>query len=385
MKKFVQVLLLTASLLFACGLLCEIGALGLIRFRGLCRDTESALACFEWRFSVVRLGNRLLDSSSFLHHYYFGFINSWHRPIFQQLEQDRHDPSAGKDRKSEFRVAVLGGSLSAGFTLMAGPYFAERLQREIPSLRSRQVKVYPMAFFLGKQPQQFLLSAFYGDQFDLVVNIDGHNEVHGNPIDPTLPLQFEFTAKPVTLGDLPFMTSAFIVRNLVKFGLRSRNLRRSYFYLLLTTTVYERWLHYYAHSRPISDDFRFESRLSSYHRFTQMQYFLLKKQGVPSIYFIQPNQNYLGTKVASDEEAKYFEPSSAPMAQLYNAWYRRINADLVKLRKIGVPAFSLSDVFSGDKRTIYSDACCHLTLLGSRVLAEKLAVRIAREFHSLGK
>lgn len=84
-------------------------------------------------------------------------------------------------REGEILVGVFGGSAAGGFALaaQASPEFAEQLAR-IPAWSGKRVRILNFAMPGFKQPQQLLTLAYYlslGQHFDLVLNIDGFNEV----------------------------------------------------------------------------------------------------------------------------------------------------------------------------------------------------------------
>ncbi|MGZ3649718.1 MAG: hypothetical protein ACXVB9_00735 [Bdellovibrionota bacterium] len=386
MKAIFLWLMSFAVVLGAVATVLELGSMTYVRHRHLC--DSSIQSCYQSYFDPAHVVKSLHGSDLISPHHYFGFVNGLHVPILRSLTNERAVLGSNAVAHDEFRVAVFGGSVALDFAINAGAYFSDRLQQEIPALRNRNVQIFPMAVLFGKQPQQFLLSSFYGDQFDLAINIDGYNEDNADPEDPTLPLLYWTTARPLRFSDFPFMAVRSLMLGLNKSGEQVPLLQRSSLYYLLEKTVNDYWLVAFgaSFSEPLTDA-ALRANLENYHRFTKMQFAVLHSEGVPSLYFIQPNQYYSNSKIPSAEEAKYFFPRGHPVAVRKDSWFHAIHAGLADLRKSGVPAFGLEGIFSSERRTVYTDGCCHLNELGNHILADALVARIAHSLpaHLIGR
>jgi hypothetical protein len=105
---------------------------------------------------------------------------------FQVLSQlVKEDPACCdypmRRREGEVLVGVFGGSVASGFALYAQkfPEFSAALN-SIPQWQGKRVRILNFAMPGFKQPQQLIALAYYrslGQHFDLVLNIDGFNEV----------------------------------------------------------------------------------------------------------------------------------------------------------------------------------------------------------------
>jgi len=101
----------------------------------------------------------------------FGFVSPYNFPI------DRGD--------NEFIIGIFGGSVSVWFCQVGVEHLLEDL-RQHAFFKSRTLVPLCMAHEGYKQPQQALILAYFlsiGQPFDLVVNIDGLNEVALSPIN----------------------------------------------------------------------------------------------------------------------------------------------------------------------------------------------------------
>ncbi len=77
------------------------------------------------------------------------------------------------------RVLITGGSVAAIFGRVGGPALAEQIAAD-PRLQGRKVELWPFGRAAFKQPQQLMLVAWLmtlGLKPDVVLNLDGHNEV----------------------------------------------------------------------------------------------------------------------------------------------------------------------------------------------------------------
>lgn len=86
-----------------------------------------------------------------------------------------------KRKDDEVIVGVFGGSVAGGFALAAqkSPEFSAQLAR-VPAWHGKKVRILNFGMPGFKQPQQVITLAYLlslGQQFDLVLNIDGFNEI----------------------------------------------------------------------------------------------------------------------------------------------------------------------------------------------------------------
>ena len=111
-------------------------------------------------------------------HPYLGFVPAPGAPDGRTIDDaQRFPPYSPMERV----VGVFGGSFAAGVCAFA----TEELRRAV-SLPSKEARVLCLAAGGYKQPQQLLALTYLlaqGAHFDLVVNIDGFNEVALPPVD----------------------------------------------------------------------------------------------------------------------------------------------------------------------------------------------------------
>jgi len=90
-------------------------------------------------------------------------------------------PYVPADPEKEFIVGVFGGSIASGFFQFVSEIIADGLAAH-PDLKGRKVVVLNFAMGALKQPQTLIYLAYFasiGQKLDMVVNIDGLNDLAG--------------------------------------------------------------------------------------------------------------------------------------------------------------------------------------------------------------
>jgi hypothetical protein len=123
-----------------------------------------------------------------------------HTPSWTGIEANNYGFFSPRDYPhtpddSAFVVGVFGGSVAQWLTLQASPTLAARLET-LPAVAGRRVEILNFAQGGFKQPQQVQTLAYFlagGQPLDVVVNLDGFNEVAlaslnlARGVDPLLP------------------------------------------------------------------------------------------------------------------------------------------------------------------------------------------------------
>ena len=90
-----------------------------------------------------------------------------------------HDYPLPKTREDEVIIGMFGGSVGVWFCQLGAPRLVERLQQH-PYFRNKALVPLCFSHEGYKQPQHALVLAYFlslGQPFDLVINIDGFNDV----------------------------------------------------------------------------------------------------------------------------------------------------------------------------------------------------------------
>jgi hypothetical protein len=346
-------------------------------------------------------------------HPYFGFVR---RP------KDPPDPAAlpvngfgfvdtqspiQHREKGKVIVGILGGSLAEEFCENGLPEFEAQLKR-FPRFADKRIVFVRLAISGYKQPQQLFVVNYLlalGGQFDVLVNIDGFNEIALPVVEnapsgvfPSFPrdwgvrvLERRDTALLRRMGEVVYLQEAD----------RNWALRFAAFpwscspTARLVWSVRHEWL-----SRSIIAGYRDTIELREKHRsFTaqgpsesfadlpsllrhcvgiwQRSSLELAKvcdgMGIEYYDFLQPNQYLPGSKPMGELERSLTVDSNYPARAAVEAGYPMLVAAGRELAAQGVRFHDLTGLFAQITQPTYRDNCCHLNPTGNELLAVAMA------------
>jgi hypothetical protein len=334
-----------------------------------------------------------------LHTNNFGFVSAYDYPFTRQ-------------RDNQFVVGLFGGSVGLWFCAVG----AERLLADLkqdPFFRDKEL--IPLCFSHEgyKQPQQLLVLTYFleiGQPLDLVVNIDGFNDValaHLNDergLDISMPsvqhmeglinLVNQATVTPEKLESLTAI-QRFRTR-LTDLASRAQRAQFAAVHVVLdrlyrrTADQYSRELGRFNNlpSNPSSNSLiqatpsvrRREGNdlyvdiANQWVRASLLMNDLLAARGVPYFHFLQPNQ-YLTTRKFSDAEARVALSDESPYKRAVGEGYPALlsAASLLDQKE---HFFNATMVFDREPAQVYMDNCCHYTRTGNVLLADFIAKSI---------
>jgi hypothetical protein len=349
-------------------------------------------------------------------HPYFGFVRRPKEepergtlPINDFGFVDSKSPIQHRE-KGKVIVGILGGSLAEEFCEAGLPEFEAQL-RKFPRFAEKQFVFVRLAISGYKQPQQLFVVSYLlalGAQFDLVVNIDGFNElalpvVENKPagVFPSFPrdwgvrvLERRDTALLRRMGEVVYLQDtdrAWSRRFEALPWCYSPTAR-------LIWAVRHEWL-----SRSILAGYHDTIELREKHRsFTaqgpsesfadlsallehcvgvwKRSSFELAKicegLGIEYYDFLQPNQYVAGSKPMSDLERSAIIESNYPAREAIETGYPMLIAAGRDLAAQGVRFHDLTQIFAHETRPTYRDNCCHLSPTGNEILAVEMAKAI---------
>lgn len=351
-------------------------------------------------------------------HPYTGFVVDFHDEAcpdigfcddrmrsYQPLLNGRDFPEAAPDRAI---VAITGGSFAYGVANNSTKGKIEQALATIPELQGKQIFVYTLALGGYKQPQQLFALEYYlamGAHFDMIINIDGFNEMvlpqvenlpfRTNPFFPRVwhgrvrgggenyqekAFQGIKTYLSIQRAELATQTNKDITR---------RSALRGLIWKLQDTSLERRIADAEAdylqkagktsgpRSKMISAGTKF-SRKDEKMVYTQLATFwrqssemldaVAKAHNIRYYHFLQPNQYVDSSKPMSREEraAALLEGSGKthPYAKPARAGYPYLIAQGEALKQSGVAFQDLTMMFKDNSEILYRDACCHLTSRG---------------------
>ncbi|MBI2892448.1 MAG: hypothetical protein HYY06_02785 [Deltaproteobacteria bacterium] len=307
-------------------------------------------------------------------------------------------------------VGVFGGSVAEQLVDRASPTLAEGLSRA-PAFAGRRISIVSGALPGYKQPQQALALAYLqmlGARFDVVINLDGFNEIT-LPVVENLPRGVFFAYPPgwylrtvglhetqvvreigtiatmrSTRRDLARFARESFLRHLVTpnvlWFLIDRRISASVgrHQRLLGTARTGRFLQAGPRDqRPPTSDEVFRRSAELWVRGSQSMEALARARGAPYFHFLQPNQYVEGSKPLSDEERhRAYDMGDASYGPPARRGYPLLIVEGRKLAASGFPFEDLTGIFAEETRTMYSDTCCHLNQAGCDILAQRIAATI---------
>jgi hypothetical protein len=313
------------------------------------------------------------------------------------------DPSGPLHSRSPGKliVAIVGGSVAQHFGDLGADVLAERL-RASRRFAGRDVVFVRLALLGYRQPQQLATITYLlalGAEFDLVINLDGYNEVvqaradHkalaypsrwyflASRLPARLPAEYQYLRvardRIAELHSRPLLRRSLFANLLWR--LRDRSAQGALEELhqailaqggLSSSRVATGPIRHYADYGEMLDDLVAIWKQSS----LQLAR-LCRANGIEYFHFLQPNQYVPDSKPMEAEELRVAtdpRPSSR-LALPGRVGYPRLIAAGAELRSQGVRFADLTRVFADRPEPLYYDRCCHFGRAGHALLAEAMA------------
>jgi hypothetical protein len=310
-------------------------------------------------------------------------------------------------------IAVFGGSVAGQLVKVGGDVLRDQLAAE-GGFRGRRIEVIDLALGGYKQPQQLLVLATLlalGAQFDVVVNLDGFNEIDGSKdnlqdgVNPFFPYSWNLHARQALDSDAAVhVANADAIRSR-RDALRAWFARwpvaHSVFLLTLWDVLDQRQeaalraetaaLREVAAGKSLTlqqsgprvgfadDESMYVEYAEVWARSSIEMSLLCGGFGIRYFHFLQPNQYLPGSKTLTDEErAAAYDPDVADTRRVETA-YPLLSARGRELRAQGVAFTDLTMLFRDESRSVYSDTCCHLNRLGNELMATEIARTVGQQ------
>jgi hypothetical protein len=327
-----------------------------------------------------------------------------------------YDYPLEKENKNWYIIGIFGGSVADNFYREGTEWLTAKLKRH-PYFADKEIIYLNYAMGGYKQPQQMQILTYFlsiGQQLDIVINIDGFNEVifcfNNNRlnVDIAMPSGQHF----LPMRDL--MESQVLTYEKLQSIWKIRQYKRDFnriqdtmehtpfasIYLVLS--AYNNHLYKKYHSeilrfdgliKPAKDKdsimnvkytpaLRDEQLLLSKvvslwsKCSTIMSRSLAAQNGAGRYFhFLQPNQ-YYSKKIFTKEEQKIALDHQGPYSFLVKKGYPVLRQEIEVLRKNNVNAYSGVEIFEKVKETVYIDNCCHFNQLGNEIFADFIAESI---------
>ena len=319
----------------------------------------------------------------------------------------------------EVVVGIFGGSLAFYFSVHGVGTLADGLG-DVPGFRGRDLSVVRIALGGYKQPQQLLALAYLlsmGAHFDVVINLDGFNEVALPPSDH------------VRKGVFVHYPRNWYMRTAKRFG---REMRAEMLESVDARETRTDWAAAFS-AAPLRfsmaanllwwfGDRRLEHRISGaqarlaglqasperyevsgpqrshptprdlyedlagvWSNSSKGMHRLAESVGARYWHFLQPNQYAPGSKPMTPEESQVAFRPGFPGRRPVELGYPVLRERARELEAAGVRFHDLSMLFRDEREPRYVDACCHLNEDGYEALGEAMARRIREDLGDPGR
>ncbi len=327
---------------------------------------------------------------------------------------DAGSPIRARDPRT-LVVGVFGGSVAHYVTADGGQALLDEIGKA-PWAKGREVALVRLGMGGFKQPQQLMTLTYLlslGAHFDVVINLDGYNEV-------VLP-----GAENVPKGVFPFFPRNWYHRTLAFPNRASTALRlrildeherrgRMASAILHTSggysatvgllwTHWDRWHQARLHSiqerlaaeQPASTPYvasgpprRYASEAELFgdlagvwERSSVQMSRLCAANGARYFHFLQPNQYLPNSKPLHPDELRTNAEQGHPYRTGVEKGYPFLRARGARLPESGVFFRDLTDTFRDERAPMYIDMCCHLNKEGNTRLATRIGRIVAESTH----
>jgi hypothetical protein len=368
---------------------------------------------FEWmtedEFSTDKPAEREawdpFDPNVFVIHPYLGFT-------FNLTGQENAaDPFLGwpedmlTRRDDRLVVAIFGGSFAEGVYANT----SETLRTGLEEATGKEVALIYHAMGGYKQPQQLLTLTYLislGAEFDIVINIDGFNEVALAPFEnvpkgvfPMYPRGWFFLLGQVTTREALTRLARLDVlerqeADWAKF-IANRQLYRSNVFLFIWWLRHS-WMEReraslnlelvelatqaeqqgYEVTGPVvtyaNDEALSGAMAAMWKNASEQMKVLSEANGIRYYHFLQPNQYLQGMKPMSAEELEIAVDSDHPYKRGAELGYPFLIQAGEELRAEGINFHDMTMVFASHPESLYVDSCCHPSAAGYQIFTERM-------------
>ena len=325
---------------------------------------------------------------------------------------------------NELRIGVFGGSAAFLFAFAGKERLIEELTRRWGNQRSIVVDSFALGGY--KQPQQLMTLAYLltlGERFDVVINLDGFNEV-ALPTTLSLPAGVHpsypggWRRRVAGLPDLEAQALAWAILE-TRRQRRQRAARYSSPVLRFSVTANLLWRAgdialqrkavdleqrlnrqrseensggFEAHGPPYSPgdlsadaprrtadgDATYRDLVHLWSASSLRMHHLSEADGILYLHFLQPNQYVPGSKPMGSLERRQAFREDHPVRMAVLEGYPLLVEAGEELSRRGVRFHDLRFLFRDHSEPLYFDTCCHFNQRGCEILANTVAKIIAR-------
>ncbi len=362
-------------------------------------------------------GVRLNESIVERFHPFFGFIqkpSADFRPGFKVNNYgfiSPYDYPLKKTNKNQFIIGVFGGSVASNYGIFeVQNKILPRYIKQIPAFKDREFVILSFATGGYKQPQQLLILNYFlalGQELDMVVNIDGFNEValsnlnNKTQIDMAMP-SIQHILPLTNLANNSLSTKAMkatiaIKENKARINQGLESLQHcslaacdalTSVYVQNLVNNYQRDVIKFEKERTkqqkddsgsviyintnksvLQDSVAFDKMAWNWAKSSIFMHKVLSASNVPYFHVLQPNQYYQTKRVFGEAEKQIAFNKDTPYAKAVEIGYPALFKKFPNLEKNNIDILNAVNVFDKTKDAVYVDSCCHYNQTGEVVFS----------------
>ncbi|MEG3903578.1 hypothetical protein QUB19_15210 [Microcoleus sp. B4-C5] len=362
-------------------------------------------------------GVRLNESIVERFHPFFGFIQKPgpdFRPGFKNNNYgflSPYDYPFKKTKPNQFIIGVFGGSVASNYGIFeVQNKILPQYLKQLPGLKDKEFVILSFATGGYKQPQQLLILNYFlalGQELDMVVNIDGFNEValsnlnNKNQVDLAMPsIQHILPLTSLANNSLSTKAMKATIRIQENKARISQGLERLQNCSLAAcdalTSVYvhnlvnnyktdvikfekERTkqkkddsgsvIYINTNKSVLQDSLAFEQMAQNWVKSSIFMHKVLSASNVPYFHVLQPNQYYQTKRVFGEAEKQIAFNKDTPYAKAVQIGYPALFKKFPNLEKNNITLVNAVNVFDKTKEAVYVDSCCHYNQAGEVVFS----------------
>ncbi len=377
-------------------------------------------------------GIRLEDSIIERIHPYFGYVQKPGPDFREGFKYNAagfispYDYPYQKKSKNQYIIGIFGGSVASNYSIYEiQNQILENKLKQLPEFKDREFIILSFATGGYKQPQQLILLNYFlsiGQQFDMVINIDGFNEVtlaeanNENNVDIMMPSTnhvvplTNIANNSLSTKSIQAMLKINDSKNKLKDALETLD-KCEVAYCYALTSIYVQNLatkyrknvkifdkerkkaaqqaageteasivYFYAQSPQLKPSELYETMGKHWKKTSIMMQQIAANNNILYFHVLQPNQYYPTNRIYSEAEKKIAFDSDSPFREATELGYPVLLSKIDNLKQNGVNFFNGVKILDNAKEIVYIDSCCHYTQTGENILSEFVANSI---FNSL--
>ncbi len=382
---------------------------------------------------IERIGIRLDESIVERLHPFFGYVlkqgafpnEKLKLKVNKQGFYSLYEYPFIKINKNQFIVGIFGGSVANNFAV--DEYVTQRLSKKLksyPEFANKEIVILNFGNGGYKQPQQLLILNYFlalGQDLDLVINIDGFNEVALSNLNNKAQLDIGMPSvqhiQPLTSlanNNLSPEAMSSIVqisenKKQLKAGIDKLQTCQLALCHAVTSLQVKQLVNNYQQavvkydtqvkqSNPdtansgivylpkadyvLPDRAAFDKIASMWYESSIGMNQILSSRKIKYFHFIQPNQYYQTKRTFTAKENEIAIDKNSPYIEGVTKGYPVLLSKVNDLQKAGVNVFNAVNILDNTKETVYKDACCHYNSVGQEVLTDYVSssiIKVVRE------